>query len=46
MEEEEDLGGIGVAFCESEEVEVVVADVEVLFVGRRPSVSLLRRLRM
>ena len=30
MQEEQDLGGVGVAFCEREEVEVVVADVEVL----------------
>lgn len=30
VEEEEDLGGICVAFCEGEEVEVVVSDVEVL----------------
>ncbi len=30
MQEEEDLGGVGVAFCEGEEVEVVVSDVEVL----------------
>ena len=30
MEEEEDLGGVGVALGEGEEVEVVVTDVEVL----------------
>ena len=30
MQEEEDFGGVGVAFGEGEEVEVVVADVEVL----------------
>jgi hypothetical protein len=30
VEEEEDLGGVGVALCEGEEVEVVVADVKVL----------------
>lgn len=30
MQEEEDLGGVGVAFREGEEVEVVVPDVEVL----------------
>lgn len=30
VQEEEDFGGVGVAFCEGEEVEVVVADVEVL----------------
>ncbi len=30
VEEEQDLGGIGVSFCEGEEVEVVVSDVEVL----------------
>ena len=32
MEEEEDLGGVGVALGQGEEVEVVVADVEVLCV--------------
>ena len=31
MEEEEDLGGVGVALCEGEEIKVVVADVEVLW---------------
>jgi hypothetical protein len=31
VEEEEDLGGVGVALGQGEEVEVVVADVEVLF---------------
>jgi hypothetical protein len=30
VEEEEDLGGIGVSFCQSEQVQVVVSDVEVL----------------
>lgn len=30
MEEEEDLGGICISFCESEEVEVVVTDIEIL----------------
>lgn len=30
MEEEEDFGGVAVALCEGEEVEVVVSDVEVL----------------
>jgi hypothetical protein len=30
MEEEEDLGGISVAFCEGEEVKVIMADVKVL----------------
>lgn len=30
VQEEEDLGGVGVAFREGEEVEVVVPDVEVL----------------
>ena len=30
MQEKKDLGGIGIAFCEGEEVEVVVTDVEVL----------------
>lgn len=30
MEEEEDFGGVAVAFGEGEEVEVVVSDVEVL----------------
>ena len=34
MQEKEDLGGVGVAFCEGEEVEVVVSDVEILFVER------------
>jgi len=31
VQEEEDLGGVGVAFRESEQVEVVVADVEILY---------------
>jgi hypothetical protein len=30
VQEEEDLGCVGVAFCESKQVEIVVADVEVL----------------
>jgi Tfp pilus assembly protein PilZ len=30
VQEEEDLGGVGVALREGEDVEVVVADVEVL----------------
>jgi hypothetical protein len=30
VEEKQDLGGIGVAFCEGEEVEIVVTNVEVL----------------
>ena len=30
MEEEKDFCSVGVAFCEGQEVEVVVADVEVL----------------
>lgn len=30
MQKEEDFGGVGVAFCEGEQVEVVVADVEIL----------------
>lgn len=30
MEEEEDFGGVAVAFRQGEEVEVVVSDVEVL----------------
>ena len=30
MEEEQDLGGVGVALGEGEEVEVVMADIEVL----------------
>lgn len=30
MQEEEDFGGVGIAFCEGEEVEVVVTDVEIL----------------
>jgi predicted DNA-binding antitoxin AbrB/MazE fold protein len=33
VEEEQDFGGIGVALREGEEVEVVVANVEVLFTG-------------
>ena len=32
MEKEEDFGGVGVAFCEGEEVEIVVTDVEILLV--------------
>ena len=31
VEEEEDLGGVRIPFCESEEVEIVVANVEVLY---------------
>lgn len=34
VEEEEDLGGVGVALGEGEDVEVVVADVEVLWEGK------------
>jgi hypothetical protein len=30
VQEEQDLGGIGVSFRDGEEVEVVVADIEVL----------------
>ena len=30
MEEEEDFSGVGITFCEGEEVEVVVTDVEIL----------------
>ena len=30
MQEEENFGGVGVAFCKGEEVEIVVTDVEVL----------------
>jgi hypothetical protein len=30
VQEEEDLGGVRVAFCEGDEVEVAVADVEIL----------------
>jgi len=30
VQEEEDFGGVGVAFCEGEKVEVVVSDVEIL----------------
>jgi len=30
MQEEEDLGGVGVAFRKGEQVEVVMSDVEVL----------------
>ncbi len=31
VQEEQDLSGVGVAFCEGEQVEVVVADVEVVY---------------
>lgn len=31
MEEKEDLGSIGIAFCEGEEVEIVVSYVEILW---------------
>ena len=34
MQEKEDLGGVGIAFCEGEEVEVVMTDVEILLVKR------------
>lgn len=34
MQEEENLGGIGIAFCEREEVEVVVTDVEILYFAK------------
>jgi hypothetical protein len=36
VQEEEDLGGICVAFCKGEQVEVVMADVQVVdaFVGK------------
>lgn len=30
MQEEEDLGGIRIALCEGEEVEVIMANVEIL----------------
>ena len=30
VQEEEDFGGVGVAFCEGEQIEVVVADVKIL----------------
>lgn len=30
MQEEENFGGVGVAFCEGEEVEIVVTNVEIL----------------
>ena len=32
MQEEENFSGVGVAFCEREEVEIVVTDVEILMV--------------
>ncbi len=35
MQEEEDFGRVGVALCEGEEVEVVVADVEILSCQRQ-----------
>lgn len=35
MQEQEDLRGVGVAFCEGEQVEVVVANVEILSSQRR-----------
>ena len=31
MEEEEDLGGVGITLRQGEEVEVVMADVEILY---------------
>lgn len=34
MQEKEDFGGVGVAFREGKEVEVVMSDVEVLWVER------------
>jgi hypothetical protein len=33
VEEEKDFGGIGVTFCEGEEIEIAVADVEVLLLS-------------
>jgi hypothetical protein len=33
VEEEKDFGGIGVAFCEGEEIEIAVADVEILLLS-------------
>lgn len=35
MQEQEDLGSVGVAFSEGEQVEVVVADVKILSSHRR-----------
>ena len=32
MQKEEDLGGVGVSFRKSKEVEVIVTDVEILLV--------------
>lgn len=43
MEEEKNLGGIGVSFCEGEEVEVVMSDVEVLY--RKRSVQILLKIK-
>lgn len=31
MEEEKDLGGIGIPFGQSKEIEIIVADIKVLF---------------
>lgn len=39
MQEEEDFGGVGVTFCEGEQVKVVMADVEVLSSRRREMFS-------
>jgi hypothetical protein len=41
VQEEEDFGGVGVAFGQGEEVEVVVADVEILFASLLDKVSVL-----
>ena len=48
MQEEEDFGGVGVAFGKGEEVEVVVTDVEVLLVhyGLHKQTSQVREVRM
>lgn len=39
MQEKENFGGVGVAFCEGEQVEVVVADVEILSSRTRGNIS-------
>ena len=48
MQEEENFGGVGVAFCKGEEVEVVVTDVEVLLAHYRlhKQISQVREVRM
>lgn len=39
MQEEEDFGRVGIAFCEGEQVEVVVANVEILSGRRRETLA-------